>query len=386
MIAIDMPLTQAYLKGLVQIDSVNPGLVPGGAGEGEVAAWLARTCRELGLDVQLQETEAGRPNVLACWPGHGRGRSLLLTGHTDVVGTENMPGDPFDGRVEQGRLYGRGALDMKGGLAAILSAVAALRGDGFQPEGDIWLGFVTDEEYLSIGTDALVQQVHADAAILTEPTGLQVCVAHKGFAWLTITTHGLAAHGSLYEVGVDAVTHMGRVLNALEQLNREVFPRRAHPLLGRPSAHASLIRGGLGWSTYPDGCTLQVEHRLLPDEDGAAMVKLWEQVLGDLTAADPQFKAEVKLDFSRPGYEIERDAPVVGVLHQAHQTVIGVEPEYAGLYAWLDSAILGRAGIPTIIYGPGGEGMHAAVEYVELDDVYRCAAVLAETTRAWTGV
>lgn len=386
MIAIDTPLTLAYLKGMVQINSVNPGLVPGGAGEGEVAAWLARTCRELGLDVQLQETDVGRPNVLACWPGRGRGRSLLLTGHTDIVGTENMVGDPFDARVEQGRLYGRGALDMKGGLAAILSAVAALRGDGFQPAGDVWLGFVTDEEYLSIGMDALVQQVHTDAAILTEPTALQVCVAHKGFAWLTITTYGTAAHGSRYDVGVDAVAHMGRVLNALERLNTVIFPRRDHPLLGRPSAHASLIHGGLGWSTYPDRCALQVEHRLLPDETAADVVELWEKLLGGLSAADPQFRAEVKLDFTRPGYEIERGAPVVGALHQAHLAVTGSEPEYSGLYAWLDSAILGRASVPTIIYGPGGDGMHAAVEYVRLDDVYRCAAVLAETTRAWASV
>lgn len=386
MIAIDMPLTLAYLKGLVQIDSVNPGLVPGGAGEGEVAGWLARTCRELGLDVQLQETAVGRPNVLACWPGRGRGRSLLLTGHTDVVGTENMAGNPFDARVEHGRLYGRGALDMKGGLAAILSAVAALRGDGFQPAGDVWLGFVTDEEYLSIGMDALVQQVRADAAILTEPTGLHICTAHKGFAWLTLTTYGTSAHGSLYEVGVDAVAHMGRVLNALERLNTVIFPRRDHPLLGRPSVHGSLIRGGLGWSTYPDRCTLQVEHRLLPDETAADVIELWERLLGGLSAADPQFKGEVKLDFSRPGYEIERAAPIVSALHQAHQTITSSEPGYSGLYAWLDSAILGRAGIPTVIYGPGGDGMHAAVEYVQLDDVYRCAAVLAETTRAWSGV
>lgn len=384
MIPIDVPLIHAYLKGMVQINSVNPGLVAGGAGEGEIAAWLARTCRELGLDVQLQETAPGRPNVLACWQGRGQGKSLLLTGHTDVVGTENMPGDPFDGRVDDGRLYGRGSLDMKGGLAAILGAVAALRTDGFHPQGDIWLGFVTDEEYLSVGMDALVQQVRADAAILTEPTGLDICVAHKGFAWLTLTTHGRAAHGSQYETGVDAIVHMGRVLSLLERLNNVILPQRQHPLLGRASAHASLIHGGLGLSTYPDRCTLQVEHRLLPDDTPEAVLELWQTLLGELQTADPQVNAEVKLDFTRPGYEIDRDAPIVQTLHRAYAPVIGAEPGYSGLYAWLDSAILGRAGIPTVIFGPGGEGMHAAVEYVNLDDVYRCAAVLAQTAAAWT--
>ncbi|MBI5670732.1 MAG: ArgE/DapE family deacylase [Chloroflexi bacterium] len=370
---------------MVQINSVNPGLVPGGAGEAEIAAWLARTCRELGLDVQLQETAPGRPNVLACWPGRGKGKSLLLTGHTDVVGTANMPGDPFDGRVDDGRLYGRGSLDMKGGLAAILGAVAALRTDGFHPAGDIWLGFVTDEEYLSVGMDALVQQVHTDAAILTEPTGLDICIAHKGFAWLTLTTHGKAAHGSLYETGVDAIAHMGRVLGALERLNREILPQRQHALLGRASAHASLISGGLGLSTYPDRCTLQVEHRLLPDDTPEDVLELWHRLLGELQAADLQVSAEVKLDFTRPGYEINRDAPIVQALHHAYVPVMGAAPNYSGLYAWLDSAILGRSGIPTVIFGPGGEGMHAAVEYVNLDDVYQCAAVLAQTAAAWTG-
>lgn len=384
MIPIDVPLTQAYLKGMVQINSVNPGLVTGGAGEGEIAAWLARTCRELGLDVQLQETAPGRPNVLACWQGRGRGKSLLLTGHTDVVGTDNMPGNPFDARVDDGRLYGRGSLDMKGGLAAILGAVAALRTEGFQPQGDIWLGFVTDEEYLSVGMDALVQQIHPDAAILTEPTDMAICTAHKGFAWLTLTTHGKAAHGSLYETGVDAITHMGRVLNTLERLNAEILPQRQHPLLGRHSAHASLINGGLGLSTYPDRCTLQVEHRLLPDDTPEGLLKLWQKLLDELMAADPQVNAEVKLDFTRPGYEIERDSPIVRALHAAYTPVMDAEPAYSGMYAWLDSAILGRAGIPTVIFGPGGEGMHAAVEYVNLDDVYHSAAVLAQATAAWT--
>jgi acetylornithine deacetylase len=140
--------------------------------------------------VQTQDTAPGRPNLNARWPGSGGGKSLLLTGHTDVVSVENMPGDPFDARIEDGRLYGRGSLDMKGGLAAILGAAAALKAGGFQPRGDLWLGFVTDEEYGSIGSDALVKAIHPDAAILTEPTALQVCIAHKGFAWLTLTTRG----------------------------------------------------------------------------------------------------------------------------------------------------------------------------------------------------
>jgi acetylornithine deacetylase len=384
MITIDIPLTTAYLKEMVQINSVNPGLSPGGAGEGEIAGWLARTCKELGLDVRLQETAPGRPNVLARWPGMGGGKSLLLTGHMDVVGVENMPGSPFDARVEDGRLYGRGALDMKGGLAAILGAVAALRSSAFQPAGDLWLGFVTDEEYLSAGTELLVQEIRPDAAILTEPTGLDICIAHKGFAWLTLTTLGRSAHGSLYDEGIDAVVHMGRLLNRLECLERDYAMRREHPLLGRPSVHASVISGGVGWSTYPDRCALRIEHRLLPDESAESVLAWWQAALVELSAADPQFQAEVQLDFVRPGYETTRDAPVARALEAAYNRVIGEMPVYTGMFAWLDSAILGRAGIPTVIFGPGGEGAHAAVEYVNLDEVFRCAAVLAEAAVDWT--
>lgn len=385
MIRIDTDLTTRYLQAMVRVNSINPGLVPGSAGEGKIARWLAATCESLGLEVHLQETAPDRPNVIARWRGSGDGKSLLLTGHTDTVGIENMQGDPLDARIEAGCLYGRGSFDMKGGLASILGGVAALHSSGFAPKGDLWLGFVTDEEYGSIGTDALVKEIRADAAILTEPTACNICVAHKGFAWLTITTHGFATHGSLYTQGIDAVAHMGRVLTTLETMEREMLPQRSHVLLGRPSVHASLINGGLGLSTYPDSCQLKIEHRLLPDETGDHVLQLWKDTLQRLTQSDPQFRADVTLDFFRPGLEVERDAPIVQSLHSALVKVTGDEPEYFGMSAWMDSAILGRAGIPTVIFGPGGAGAHAAVEYVNLADVFTCAAVLAETVTQWCG-
>ncbi|GAB4475815.1 MAG: ArgE/DapE family deacylase [Anaerolineae bacterium] len=382
---IDTTATTRFLSDLVHINSINPDLSPGGPGEGEAAAWLAGVCRELGLEVRLQETAPGRPNVIARWPGTGEGRSLLLTGHTDVVSVDHMTIAPFEPRIEAGRMYGRGTLDMKGGLAAILGAVEALRRGGFQPAGDLILGFVTDEEYVSIGTEALVQVVHADAAILTEPTDARICTAHRGYAWLTLQTTGRAAHGSLYDVGVDAIAHMGRLLAEMERLEREVLPRRTHPLLGRASVHASRIAGGIGWSTYADGCRLEIEHRLLPGEAGAGVVAIWEEAIARLHDADPDFSAAVTLNFERPGYEIASDAAVVRAVREAYRSAVGREPAIMGMRAWLDSAILGAAGIPTVILGPGGEGMHAAVEYVNLDDVFLCAAVIAEAAARWAG-
>lgn len=378
---VDNDLITLWLRDMVRINSVNPVLAEGGVGERLIAEWLVKVCDDLGFDVQIQETAVGRPNVIAHRTGTGGGRSLLLTGHTDTVSVENMEGDPFDGRVEGDRLYGRGSMDMKGGLAAILGAVGALRETPLA--GDLWLGFVTDEEYASVGMDALVRLIQPDAAILTEPTDDEIRLAHKGFAWLTVTTRGKAAHGSLYDTGVDAIMHMGRLLNSLERMEREIFPRRTHPLLGRSSAHASMVMGGLGLSTYPDRCRLEVEHRLLPDQTAEDVVNLWEGEIARVSAHDPDFNASVEVDFTRPGYEIEQDAPIVETLSEAYREVTGGEPVYSGMAAWLDSAILGRAGIPTAIYGPRGEGAHAAVEYVELSSVFRCANVIAEAVMRW---
>lgn len=372
------------LAEMVAIDSVNPTLAPGGAGEARIADWLCKTCEQMGLEVRTQEAAPGRPNVIARWVGRGSGRSLLLTGHTDVVSVENMSIPPFEPRIEDGRMYGRGSFDMKGGLAAILGAVGALRQGGFESRGDIVLGFVVDEEHGSIGTQALVREVQADAAILAEPTALEVCIAHRGFAWLTIETQGLAAHGSLYMTGVDAIAHMGRVLGALEKMDEETLAKRSHPLLGRPSVHASLIEGGLGLSTYPDRCTLQIEHRLLPDESGENVLALWQGALGRLAQDDPRFSASVTLGLTRPGYEAAADAPIVQTVHEAYMAHMGEAPPYTGILAWLDSAILGAAGIPTVIFGPGGDGAHAAVEYVELADVHRCAQIIAAAAARWT--
>jgi acetylornithine deacetylase len=379
---IDTLQTTRWLQDMVRINSINPDLAQGGAGEEEIARWLVTLCQNLGLETHLQYAAPNRPNVIACWRGSGGGKSLLLTGHTDTVGIENMTGDPLDGRIEGERLYGRGSYDMKGGLAATLGAVAALKSGGFQPQGDVILGFVCDEEYASIGMDALVQDVHADAALLVEPTDGKIVTAHKGFVWLTLETRGRAAHGSLYTQGVDAIAHMGRLLNEIERMENETFPQREHPLLGRPSVHASLIQGGLGWSTYPDSCTLKVEHRILPDETPADVTALWNRAIEQLQQQDEQFQATVTLDLERPGYEIDRDAPIVATLHEA-VTQENTIPTYGGIWAWMDSAILGRAGIPTVIYGTGGEGAHAAVEFVSLRDVFHCAAVYGRVVQAW---
>jgi acetylornithine deacetylase len=383
---IDRGFTIRTLSDLVRIDSTNPDLVPGGAGEGQIAAYLVDLCTHLGLEVSLQDVVSpGRANVIARWRGSGGGKSLLLTGHTDIVGTAGMTIAPFEPTIQQGKLFGRGAVDMKGGLASILGAVRALKEAGFQPAADLILAFVVDEEYASLGTQALVSEVSAQAAILVEPTGMEVCIAHRGYAWLEITTHGRAEHGSLYDTGVDAIAQMGQVLQVMQQLERDIYPHKTHPLLGRASVHASLIEGGLGLSTYPDRCSLKIEHRLLPGESGQDVLMQWHSLLADLSGQDKHFHADLELLLERPAFESSSSSPVVMALTYVLQQATGIYPQVSGMLAWLDSAYLAGAGIDTVIFGPGGEGAHAAVEYVNVEDVITCAQVLAQLAGNWVG-
>ncbi len=384
---IDRDRLTRLLADLVRRNSVNPDLVPGAPGEGEVASLIADVCRRAGLEIELRAVASGRPNVIARLRGRGEAPPLLLNGHTDTVAVDGMTIAPFDPVIREGRLYGRGAFDMKGGVAALIEAVIAVAARGPSP-GDVALTLVADEEYASLGSQAVVRQMtapgaRAAAALVAEPTGLEICIAHKGFAWITVDTTGCAAHGSRHDEGVDAVAHMGRVLAALERRERDVYPRRPHPLLGRASVHASLIEGGQGLSTYPDHCRLRVERRTLPQETRDDVVAEMDSLLADLGRADPTFRATYALTLFRPGLEVSPDAPIVGALREAARAVLGRNPAQRGEPAWMDSALFAEAGIPTVIFGPSGGGAHAAVEWVDLDSVAATAEVVARLITTW---
>ena len=248
----------------MQVDSRNPDLVPGAPAEGEVARALAAVLEAWGFRVSLQEVVPGRPNVVARI-GKPGGRSLMFNGHLDVVGVDGMTHAPFDGATTDGRLYGRGATDMKGGVAAMCCAAWRAAQSGLA--GEVVVAAVVDEEWQSAGTKGLLERgVRADACIVTEPTRLAIAPAHKGFTWTEVTFTGRAAHGSRYDVGIDAIRHAGLLLAELDRLEREELVLHTHPLLGHASLHAASISGGSGWSTYPDQCLLTVERRTVPGE------------------------------------------------------------------------------------------------------------------------
>jgi acetylornithine deacetylase len=306
------------LTDLVAIDSVNPNLVPGGAGEAEIAAFVAGWLRRAGLEAEVREVAPGRANVVAHARGSGGGRSLLLNAHMDVVGAEGMAA-PFAPRIEAGRLYGRGGFDMKGGLAAIMLAGARLAGAGLA--GDVIVTGVCDEEYASIGSEAVAAEVRADAAIVTEPTGLEVCVAHKGFLWLEVETAGVAAHGSRPDLGVDAIARMGHVLTGLEALADRLASADPHPLLGPGSVHASLIDGGRELSSYPDRCRLGLERRTIPGETRAQVEDEIRAIAGEAT---------VRTTFERAPFEVDPQAAIVTTVRRHAAAALGLEPPLGG--------------------------------------------------------
>ena len=371
----------ALLRDLVAIDSVNPSLVQGARGEGEVANAIAEHMRQLGLDVHLQEVAPDRPNVIGVLEGQQPGPSLMYCGHIDTVGVEGMRA-PFAPDIRDGRLYGRGSQDMKGGVAAMIDAARVARERGFL-RGRLILAAVVDEEFASIGADELVRDWRADAAVVTEPTDLQIGVGHKGFAWFEVETAGRAAHGSRPADGRDAIVRMGRVLQRLEQLDRTLQSRAAHPIMGTASLHASTIAGGHEWSIYPDRCVLHVERRTVSGESAAAAEQELHVILEALRHEDVQFDGSAKLVFHRSPYETPTNHPLTAMIAElaaAH----GARSNLVGMSFWTDAAILGDAGIPSVLFGPGGAGLHSVEEYVNVADVLTCRDVLADLAVAWT--
>jgi acetylornithine deacetylase len=374
----------ALLRDLVAIDSVNPSLVPGAAGEHAIARAIAAHMRGIGLDVEVQDAAPGRPNVIGVVEGKRRGRSLMFCGHTDTVGVEGMS-RPFDPVEREGRLYGRGSQDMKGGVAAMIDAARVVAAEGLD-SGRLIVACVVDEEFASLGADALVSRWRADAAVVTEPTDLQIAIGHKGFAWFDVETRGVAAHGSRPREGRDAIMRMGRVLHELEQLDRLLQAAAPDPLLGTASLHASIIEGGREMSSYPDRCLLKIERRTVSGESDAQVAGEIERLLARLREADPELEVSIAASLSRPAYQVAADHELPIALRAALGRSGGSSErnrDFTGMTFWTDAAVLGNAGIPAVLFGPGGAGLHSVEEYVDLQDVLRCRDALAALARAW---
>jgi acetylornithine deacetylase len=366
------------LRDLVAINSVNPTLVPGAPGEREIAAAVAGEMRRIGLDVTIHDVASGRPNVVGAIEGKTRGRALMFCGHTDTVGVTGMS-DPFTPVERDGRLYGRGAQDMKAGVAAMIDAARVIADRGLA-SGRLIIAAVVDEEHSSIGAEALAAKWTADGAIVTEPTDLAIAVGHKGFAWVEVEVLGRAAHGSRPAEGQDAILRLGRVLTWLEALDRTLQTRPPHPLMGTGSLHASIVEGGHELSSYPDRAVLQMERRTLPSEPESTALAEVRDILANLAREDATFRASAKPMFSRSAYEVPSDHELPRTLASALSEVGGTV-RITGASFWTDAAVLGHAGVPSVLFGPGGAGLHSTEEYVNVADVVVCRDALVELVR-----
>jgi acetylornithine deacetylase len=364
------------LDALVRIDSVNPGLDPAGAGEAQIAAHVARWGRSAGLRVDVLEGTTGRPSIILRGGRNAGGRRLLLCGHLDTVGLAGTP-DGLTPRVEGDRLYARGAYDMKAGLAAALIACrdAALAGI----DGEVVMAAVADEELTSLGIQEILTRLDpasVDGAVVTEPTERQAGTAHRGFVWTEVTVTGVAAHGSRPHLGADAILAAGHHLVALDHLDRQLRSR-PHPFLGPGNLHASLISGGTGESTIPDRCVFTVERRTLPGETLERVEADIAGLIERCRPADPRLTVNARTVLHRPPMQTPPSAPVV----QALLAAAGPGTAAAPMSYWADSAFLAAAGIPTVLYGPEGEGAHADTEWVSRSGTSTATTVLTRLTR-----
>ena len=383
---IDKQYLTTILQKMVQIDSTNPSLHPTGAGEKEIANYSATLLQEIGLDVQLFEPEEGRASVVGTRPGNDfqNGRSLLLNAHLDTVDVVGMA-EPFSGEIRGGKLYGRGSQDMKGAMAAQIAAIKAVVDAGIELKGDVHIAGVADEEFASIGVQSILPHYQPDAVIVTEPSDLEISVAHKGFIWIEVKTFGRAYHGSRPDMGIDANMRMGRFLAKLDRLEQELAQRPPHRLLGPPSLHAATLNGGSAWSAYAAECTLGIERRTIPGETVEQVETEIQALIDECQAEDPTLKIEMRTELVRDWFEVDESAHIVTSLKQATREVLGEQAPIIGQHFWTDAAFHSKTGSDTVLIGPTGHGLHSIDEWVELDSVVKLAEILAKTIVAFSG-
>jgi acetylornithine deacetylase/succinyl-diaminopimelate desuccinylase-like protein len=380
---------------LVRTDSVNPGLVPGAAGEAAIAGLLARRLERGGFAVEVVPAAGvtGRPSLIARHAGTGGGRSLLLNGHLDTVGVAGMD-EPFAGRItgDRGgeRLVGRGACDMKAGVAAMVAAAETAAAAG--TAGDIVLALVADEEHASIGTEAVLGFLDGrlpDACLVGEPTWLDLVIAHRGYAIVEVAFTGQAAHSSQASLGVNAVSHLGRLITAVEERDAGLAAGPAHPVAGTGSMMTTVAGGGTSPFVLADSAFAIVERRTVPGEAAVGTVAEVEAILEAMWQADPTVRAAASLALWRESWEFDpasaAGTALSGMLAEALGGRHGRVPAQAGAPYWMESALWEAAGVPTVVCGPAGGGMHAADEWVDLAQVRAYTDALVDTIRAFCG-
>lgn len=364
---------------LTQIDSSNPTLsVADGVGETEIANYLAAWLAHRGIEYHRVEPVAGRPSIVGVFRGSGGGQSLMFNGHIDTVSLSSYESDPLSGHLgeKEGRqvIFGWGSLDMKGGLAAALAALAAIKASGRTLRGDVIVAAVSDEEDASQGTrDIIAAGWRADAAVVPEPTMGAIAIAHKGFVWVEVDILGVAAHGSDSQAGVDAILQAGWFLQSLEQYQKRL---PIDDTLGQATLHCGLIKGGQEPSSYPQRCTITIEFRTIPAQSNESILEDVNALLSGIAKEKPRFRyAPPRLTISRPTQKLSADHPLVQTAVACATEVLVDGPGVISVPFWCDAALLSEAGVPAIVYGPSGAGLHSKEEWVEVDSLQEMSRV-----------
>ncbi len=367
---------------LVSIPSVNPldGPVGDGRGEAEVAAFVESRLREAGVETELREALPGRPNVLARIAGQSE-EAVWFDAHLDTVSGEGMAFEPFEARMEDGKLYGRGAADDKASVAAMMAALIAVAGGGDKPPQSVIFTATADEEYQMRGLMSLLEAgITARAAVVGEPSGLQVIIAHKGVARFAVTTRGKAVHSSRPDEGVNAIYRMGKVLTAIDAYAKGGVGRETHPMLGKATLSVGVIRGGEHVNVVPDRCEVEVDRRLLPGEDPRRAVGDVRDYLNNALEEDLGLKVSGP-DLTIPGMSIPSDNALVQAVAAAVREVTGKAP-LNGMQGTTHAGQLAEAGVPGVVLGPGRMGQaHTATEELDLDQLEQAAAVYERLMR-----
>lgn len=359
---------------LVSINSVNASLIPGAAGEGAIADYCAAWFQHHGFETHRLEKTPGRPSVVGVLKGSGGGKSLMLNGHYDTVTLAGYDGDPLDPVIRDGKLYGRGAFDMKSGVAA--NMVAALRAREQGLAGDVIVCCVADEEHASMGTEEVLEQFTADAGIVTEPMNMEPTLWHKGFMWIDVIIHGRAYHGSRPEYGIDAIAKAGHLLAALDTFATDMNAREGHPRLGPGSIHASIIHGGEEASSYPAECRITIERRTIPGETPEMVIEELTDILDQLVIRVPDFAYSIEPGLVRQPFETDEHSEIAMCLLKQIEVNLGKAPNLRAEPFWTDASLMDQAGIPCLLFGADGYGAHSAEEWVDIESVRQLTDVV----------
>ena len=376
-----MPATKEQvidlLGAMVRIESVTPWLIPTGSGEGDVAAFIAQWLADTGAEIEIVEVSPGRPNVLARLRGSGGGPTLCLNAHSDTVGYEGWPQTALAPRIDGDRMYGLGSADDKAGCAAGMLTLRSLAESGIRLSGDLLVACVADEEGISIGSEHLAASGGIDAAIVIEPQPThELVIEHQGFGWIDVICHGVAAHGSAPDTGVDAIVHLAEVITRIHQLDRSAFEPNPSLLNGRTVFHTGTITGGTDYATYPSQAKLGIEIGTQPGEHLADRVAEIEAIFADVAWTERGFSGEVVVKLDREPFVAQGHEELQSVVVRAMTSVLGRPPKITGMNAWTDAALMQAAGIPTLLMGSTGGNYHTANEWVSISELVKLCAIL----------